>query len=819
MKKITRLLLLAAIMLAWGNVANAQNTECAGTSTVSTQADPFTLGYKYTFATSGTDVTVTFELLDTKVGLVAYAWTANPNFAEVAMTQVAGTQKFTKTFTGQTIGATFKTSCKFAYQGGAGMAVTSQFSYTVGKDCTVGLPILAATAAATNITGTTATSGGNITAIGNSEIITRGVCWSTATGPTVALATKTTDATPGTGSFSSNITGLTSGVKYYVKSYATNTQGTAYGTEVNFVTADTELPTAFTATKGAVTPSSVELLLNATDNSGAISYSVSYGSTPTVVTTTGVSGTQKSFIISGLTSATDYTFAVSAKDASGNAALNSPLSVSATTASYPVAPVPPTRDASTVISVYSDAYTNVANTFQWWAASSGTDLVQGGNNFKLITSNNCFGTGVAVTQDISSMKYLHVDIYPTTVTTMQIGIVAPAGNEYHPANTLVANQWNSFDISLADFKTGKPSLDLTKLAQVGFWAMNGSFYLDNIYFYTDVVPSLVVSTAALTIAQPATSTNTFGITTGSTWTVASDQTWLTPSSLSGTGNATITLTATTVNDTYFARTANVTITGSGTIKTIVVTQAPLLPVALPAPTVPTAKVKSIYSDTYTAAVTVTAFDVWWEMTFSTVTFSTGNEGKKAVSTSNGGCASPTFPALDVTDMNFVHVDVFPLSTLDIQLQLQTITATTANWVSLGTATVNQWNSFNIPLSSFTNASKTDLKQVGFRTNASMGTFYMDNLYFYNDGTTGISNLVSENGISCYPNPVTDRLTINAKSEISQVVVRNLLGQTVKTVSVNGLHRSIDVSAITAGNYFVSVRLTNGQTVTQKFIKL
>ncbi len=107
------------------------NTECEGTSTEASQGS-FTLGYNYKFTTSGTDVTFTCELLDNKDGVVAYAWTYNPNFAETAMTLVSG-KKFTKTFTGQTSGASFKVQCKFAYAGG--MAVTKTYDYTVGNTC------------------------------------------------------------------------------------------------------------------------------------------------------------------------------------------------------------------------------------------------------------------------------------------------------------------------------------------------------------------------------------------------------------------------------------------------------------------------------------------------------------------------------------------------------------------------------------------------------------------------------------------------------------------------------------------------------------
>jgi len=156
--------------------------------------------------------------------------------------------------------------------------------------------------------------------------------------------------------------------------------------------------------------------------------------------------------------------------------------------------------------------------------------------------------------------------------------------------------------------------------------------------------------------------------------------------------------------------------------------------------------------------------------------------------------------------------------MDIGLQFITVTPTTANWVSLGTLTINQWNSIDVPITSFTNSVKTDLKQVGFVTTASFGTFYMDNLYFYNDAATSVAN-VSSTTVKCYPSQVTDRLNVKAETEISQVTVRNLLGQSVKSVAVNSNEQSIDLSAVSSGNYFVTVKLANGQSATQKIVKL
>ncbi len=95
-----------------------------------------------------------------------------------------------------------------------------------------GAPVLT-TDAVTSITANTATGGGNVTDDQGSSVTVRGVCWSTTTGPTTALSTKTSDGT-GTGVFTSSLTGLAVNTTYYVRAYATNSAGTSYGSEVSF---------------------------------------------------------------------------------------------------------------------------------------------------------------------------------------------------------------------------------------------------------------------------------------------------------------------------------------------------------------------------------------------------------------------------------------------------------------------------------------------------------------------------------------------------------------------------------------------------------
>lgn len=93
------------------------------------------------------------------------------------------------------------------------------------------LPTLTTTVASW-IDATTASSGGNVTSDGGASITARGVCWGTLSNPTIA-SNLTSDAL-GTGTFTSTLTALTDGTIYYVRAYATNNVGTAYGNQVSF---------------------------------------------------------------------------------------------------------------------------------------------------------------------------------------------------------------------------------------------------------------------------------------------------------------------------------------------------------------------------------------------------------------------------------------------------------------------------------------------------------------------------------------------------------------------------------------------------------
>jgi hypothetical protein len=107
----------------------------------------------------------------------------------------------------------------------------------------------------TDITQISATCGGYITDDGGSAVTSRGICWSGAQNPSIAN-NKTLDG-QGTGKFISIIKGLLPNTKYFVRAYAINSSGTAYGDQVTFTTSLTPVNTIQLRLDGGETPKQI----------------------------------------------------------------------------------------------------------------------------------------------------------------------------------------------------------------------------------------------------------------------------------------------------------------------------------------------------------------------------------------------------------------------------------------------------------------------------------------------------------------------------------------------------------------------------------
>ncbi len=210
-----------------------------------------------TTATSGGNVTSNGGSTVTARG-VCWSTSASPTISNSHTTDGIGTGAFVSNITGLT-GSTLYYVRAYATNS-AGTAYGNQVSFT-----TLTLPVVT-TSTVTNITQTAATSGGNVTSNGGTAVTARGVCWSTTDDPVISSCDHTTDGS-GTGSFVSNITGLTGGTLYYLRAYATNSVGTAYGNEESFTTLT--LPTVTTDTVTSITQTTATSGGNITSDGGS----------------------------------------------------------------------------------------------------------------------------------------------------------------------------------------------------------------------------------------------------------------------------------------------------------------------------------------------------------------------------------------------------------------------------------------------------------------------------------------------------------------------------------------------------------------------
>ena len=165
------------------------------------------------------------------------------------------------------------------------------------------------TNAVTNITPTSATVGGNVTNSGNSTVLERGVCWSTTEKPTIN-DNKIPNGT-GTGSFTGNLTELPPNTLCYVRAYATNSVGTAYGEQKSFTTQSFQLPIVTTNNITDITSSTAQCGGTVTSNNPVTARGVCWSTTqnPTIndyKTNDGYTTGSFTSNITGLTKSTIY---------------------------------------------------------------------------------------------------------------------------------------------------------------------------------------------------------------------------------------------------------------------------------------------------------------------------------------------------------------------------------------------------------------------------------------------------------------------------------------------------------------------------------
>jgi len=335
-------------------------------------------------------------------------------------------------------------------------------------------PPALSTTAASNISYTTATAGGNVT-YSETTVSARGVCWSTssiASNQNISLlSTKTSDLT-GTGSFTSAITGLTPNTTYYLRAYATNSTGTSYGTQESLIT-PAAIPASFaTTTSSTITGYSATISSNITSNNGATvtSRGVCYSLTQSPTTsnnpqTNGSGNGAYDITITGLLENTTYYVRSYAVNSAGTS-YSSEISITTGVRSLP------TIASTTAISAITRT-----------SASSGGNISSSGND--LLTARGiCWSTStIPDNQDISLLSTKTVNGTTTGTYTSSL-----TGLTYNTTYYVRAYATNSVGTTYGN------QISFTTIP-----TLQGSLTFNGTNQYLNISPGLTFGTGAFTV--------------------------------------------------------------------------------------------------------------------------------------------------------------------------------------------------------------------------------------------------------------------------------------------------------------------------------
>jgi hypothetical protein len=146
-----------------------------------------------------------------------------------------------------------------------------------------------------------------------------------------------------------------------------------------------------------------------------------------------------------------------------------------------VAAPTPTQAPADVISVFSDAYTNISGSDlnpNWGQATVVTQVPVAGNNTLKYAGLNYQGLQLGTAQDVTSMDFLHIDYWTANSSALNAYLISPGPVETPYALSVPTTGWASVDIPLSEFSP----VNLADIFQFKFDG-NGDIYLDNIYFY------------------------------------------------------------------------------------------------------------------------------------------------------------------------------------------------------------------------------------------------------------------------------------------------------------------------------------------------
>ena len=499
------------------------------------------------------------------------------------------------------------------------------------------------------------------------------------------------------------------------------------------------------------------------------------------------------------------------------------------------APTPPVRNAVDVISLFSNAYTNIA--IDTWSApyddSSVTDVQVVGNDAKKILFSNFLGvqfTGAGKHIDATPMTNFHIDLWTATPTLDKSfnlkfsnwGGGAGEANAIQFSTNNASNPslpnpnpgtWISLDIPLSKMAGARNDLAEFLITSGGPGSL-GTVYVDNIYFWRDPLPA-GTPTISFTIPAKVIGEAPFSLTSPL---ITSDSPGAFTFSSSNTAVATVSgSTVTIVGIGSTTITANQAAGGSFNTgsKTAILD---VYPAAAPVPQVSAGSVIPLYSETYNVTGYIEGFG---GVTTADLDPTAGVNNALKLNFANAGYGQ-AFTTKDISAMQYVNFDYYTTDATTFGLYLMSGTAPYFEAIYTVPGIVqNQWVSVSIPMSyfkGFPQFKSAEFQQFLFNTiGIGSGTVYFDNLYFsLTDPALGTKNFETSK-MSLYPNPVKNTLNIEAKGSIERVAVYSILGQEVMSKLPKSNSTTLQTSGLQKGTYIVKSTI-DGKTSTSKFIK-
>ncbi len=481
----------------------------------------------------------------------------------------------------------------------------------------------------------------------------------------------------------------------------------------------------------------------------------------------------------------------------------------------------PTHDEvnDNVFSIYSDSYTNLANTNfnPNWGQSTQVfvDEQIDGNNTLVYSNFNYQGTNLGSAdgspQDFTGHDYFHMDFWTSDASAINFFLISQSTGEISYPLSITQEQWVSVDIPLSHFTDA--GMVLTDIYQFKLDGGDGSVtaYLDNWYFWTvpengdATLSDLRIDGTPIDGFSPDIFNYDVELEDGTTnvpivWVATSD-----PSATFVINNAT-----------SLPGTTEVIVTAEDGITSLTyyvnfVFPEPVPQEAAPNPTQNADDVISMFSDAYNDV----AVDSWrtdWSDGVLEEVMIDGNAAKKYSQLNFVGIETVGENLIDASSMTHFHMDIWTPDTNDFKIKLVDFGADgeygggddSEHELTYSAPSTEVWISYDIPLTDFTNLLSTEHIAQLILVKAPLGIIFVDNVFYYDD-IVGVQTLL-ENTINVFPNPVTYQLNIQlTKNIVCEAQICDLRGLVLNKFKLNDSNSVIDMSALKSGIYILRVR--------------